>query len=421
MASTKEYNQESKGYPTNELQTVGSVMEEAARCLLCEDAPCAAACPAHTNPAKFIRSVRFQNIKGAAKTIRENNALGSICARVCPTERLCEGACTRGKVDRPINISGIQRYVTDMERKYHMQILHPGKENGMKIAIIGSGPSGLQAATTLRQKGYAVDIYEEKAKAGGYLTYGIPEYRLPQEIVDYEVKRITDLGANIIYKTKVGKDISIDELKNKYDAVIVAIGVSDAKTIPMFEHNICTESAISFLARTKQKKGNIEDLPDNVLVIGGGDVAMDVATTLKKLGVSQVTDVVYETFAEFKASDSELLGAQKCGVSIIDGYKPTDVHENEVTFTHRKINSQITIKADKIILAIGQKADADGLDIDIQHNVVPFRGEMYHTKDPKVFATGDIVKGGQTVVQAVQKGKEVAEEIDRVLGGKSND
>ncbi|PMB82467.1 dihydropyrimidine dehydrogenase [Limosilactobacillus pontis] len=411
---TSKYNQEPKGY------TMSTVMQEAARCLLCEDAPCSKACPAHTNPAKFIRSVRFRNVKGAAETIRENNALGAICARVCPTERYCEKACTRAKIDGPIDISGIQRYVTDMERKENMQILHAGKDNGMSVAIIGSGPAGLQAATTLRQKGYAVDIYEKQVKAGGYLTYGIPEYRLPEEIVDYEVQRIVNLGAKINYNVTVGKDITMDELKAKYNAVIVAIGASAAKTIPMFEHNICTESAISFLARAKENKGNI-DVPDNVLVIGGGDVAMDVVTTLKKLDVPHVTDVVYEEFDEFRASKKELAGAQKAGVTIIDGYEPKEVHQNRATFKHRKIDSELTITADKIILAVGQKVDADGLDIDIQHNEIPFREARYHTKDPKVFATGDIVDGDKTVVVAVQKGKEVAEEIDRVLGGQNND
>lgn len=411
---TSKYNQEPKGY------TMSTVMQEAARCLLCEDAPCSKACPAHTNPAKFIRSVRFRNVKGAAETIRENNALGAICARVCPTERYCEKACTRAKIDGPIDISGIQRYVTDMERKENMQILHAGKDNGMSVAIIGSGPAGLQAATTLRQKGYAVDIYEKQVKAGGYLTYGIPEYRLPEEIVDYEVQRIVNLGAKINYNVTVGKDITMDELKAKYNAVIVAIGASAAKTIPMFEHNICTESAISFLARAKENKGNI-DVPDNVLVIGGGDVAMDVVTTLKKLDVPHVTDVVYEEFDEFRASKKELAGAQKAGVTIIDGYEPKEVHQNRATFKHRKIDSELTITADKIILTVGQKVDADGLDIDIQHNEIPFREARYHTKDPKVFATGDIVDGDKTVVVAVQKGKEVAEEIDRVLGGQNND
>ena len=213
----------------------------------------------------------------------------------------------------------------------------------------------------------------------------------------------------------------MDDLKARYNAVIVAIGTSEAKMLPMFEHNICTESAISFLARAKESKGNLEDLPQNVLVIGGGDVAMDVVTTLKKLNVPYVTDVVYEQFDEFKASKKELAGAQEAGVTIVDGYVPKEVHQNRATFTHRKIKSELTITADKIILAVGQKANAEGLDIDLQHNEIPFREPRFRTKDPKVFATGDIVAGDKTVVVAVQKGKEVAEEIDRLLGGQEND
>lgn len=413
--ASSNYTKEDQGY------TMSTVMQEAARCLLCEDAPCSKACPAHTNPAKFIRSVRFRNVKGAAETIRENNALGAICARVCPTERYCESACTRAKIDGPIDIAGIQRYVTDMERKENMQILHVGKPNGMSVAIIGSGPSGLQSATTLLQKGYAVDIYEKAPKAGGYLTYGIPEYRLPESIVDYEVQRIVNLGAKIHYNQAIGKDLSIDDLKKDHDAVIVAVGLAKAKMLPMFEHNICTESAISFLARAKESKGELTDLPDNVLVIGGGDVAMDVVTTLKRLGVSHVTDVVYEEFKEFKASKKELAGAQAQGVTIVDGYVPTGVRQNKVTFKARNIDSEMTITADKIILAVGQKADMSDLGIDLQHNEVSFRAAKYRTPDPRVFATGDIVAGDQTVVYAVQKGKEVAEEVNQVLGGRSND
>lgn len=409
------YQTESKGY------TFSTAMQEAARCLLCEDAPCSKACPAHTDPARFIRSLRFNNIKGAAETIRENNALGAVCARVCPTERYCESACTRAKIDHPINIGGLQRFITDIEQEMGMQILKAGKSTGQKVAIIGAGPAGLQAATTLRQYGVAVTIFEEHPKAGGYLTYGIPEYRLPQEIVDYEVKRIIDLGAEIRCNIKVGKDISFDQLRADYDAVLVTVGNSKAKTLPMFEHNICTESAISFLARVKNGELHENELPDHVLVIGGGDVAMDVATTLKKLGVSNVTDVAYEEFNEFKASKKELAGTRKAGVTLIDGYVPTKVATNVVTFKHRKLDAELTIKADKIIYAVGQTSDLTGLKIDLQHSESQLWSAKYQTKDAKVFAAGDLVDGDQTVVFAVQKGKEAAKVIMNTLGGVNHD
>ena len=154
-----------RGYSdeTQQGYTMDTVMEEAQRCLLCLDAPCSAACPAGTDPARFIRSVRFRNLKGAAETIRENNAIGGVCARVCPTERYCQQACSRCGIDRPIDIGGIQRFVTDFEETVGMEILKTGAANGKKIGIIGSGPSGLQAAAALLGLGYEVHIYEKSS------------------------------------------------------------------------------------------------------------------------------------------------------------------------------------------------------------------------------------------------------------------
>ncbi|KZL43090.1 FAD-dependent oxidoreductase [Secundilactobacillus collinoides] len=406
---SKKYETETPSY------TMTTVMEEAARCLLCHDAPCSQACPAHTDPGKFIRSVRFRNVKGAAETIRENNALGAICARVCPTEKYCELACSRTGIDSPIDIGGIQRYVTDFEQQAKMDILKKGDSNGKTIAIVGSGPAGLQTATTMLERGYAVDIYEKSEKAGGYLTYGIPEYRLPQDIVDFEIKRIVNLGADIHYNVTVGKDITMDDLKANHDAVVVAVGASEAKSLSIFAGNDYVESAVDFLARVKDAKGDITDVPQNAVVIGGGDVAMDVATTLKRLDAKNVTDVAYEEFDEFRASKKELEGTRKAGVTIVDGYVPSAVDDNVVTFKHRKIDSELKIKADKIILAIGQQINADNLGINIERGVVPYVG--YKTEDPKVYITGDIAKGDQTVVWAVRKGKEVADLVDQTLLG----
>lgn len=406
---TNDYTHEQSGY------TMTTVAEEAARCLLCHDAPCSKACPADTDPAKFIRSVRFRNVKGAAETIRENNALGAICARVCPTEKYCELACSRSGIDVPIDIGGIQRYVTDFEQQADMKILEKAPANGLKIAIVGSGPAGLQSATTLLEKGYAVDIFEKNTKPGGYLTYGIPEYRLPQNIVDYEIKRITDLGANLHLNTAIGRDITMDQLKADYDSVILAVGASEAKMLPMFDGNAYTETAVDFLARVKDAQGQIDDVPENAVVIGGGDVAMDVATTLKRLGTKNVTDMAYEEFDEFRASKKELAGTREAGVTLVDGYVPTAIDGNQVTFKHRNIDAEMTIKADKIILAIGQAVNTDQLGITTEHGEVSFIG--YRTEDPKVYVTGDIAHGDKTVVWAVRKGKEVAEEIDNALMG----
>ncbi|HBF68847.1 MAG TPA: dihydropyrimidine dehydrogenase [Firmicutes bacterium] len=394
-----------------------TVCEEASRCLLCLDAPCSKACPAGTNPDKFIRSVRFRNFKGAAETIRENNALGAICARVCPTEKYCQKGCSRSGIDRPIDIGRIQRYVTDYEESLNMEILKAGKDNGKAVALVGSGPASLQAAVSFRQLGYKVDVYEKENVLGGMLRL-IPEYRLPNHIVDKEIKRIENLGVNFFLNKEVGKEISLDELKEKYDAVVLAVGYSYGKMLPMFKDSSIVTTAVDFLREIKAKKGDVK-IEDNVLVIGGGDVAMDVVTTLKLLNVDHVTDVVYEKFDEFKASKKELEGAQKMGVTIIDGYMPISIEDNVVTFAHREIKSELRIKTNKIILAVGQYPDVNGLGIELVKNEVN-TGRNYFTNDPKVFVCGDIAHSrfDKTVVGGVRTGKEVALYVDMILGGK---
>ena len=403
-----------RGYSdeTQQGYTMDTVMEEAQRCLLCLDAPCSAACPAGTDPARFIRSVRFRNLKGAAETIRENNAIGGVCARVCPTERYCQQACSRCGIDRPIDIGGIQRFVTDFEETVGMEILKTGAANGKKIGIIGSGPSGLQAAAALLGLGYEVHIYEKSEKAGGYLRYGLPEYRLPERVVDREIEKIEKMGAEFHCGTDIGTDCTMDELKETYDAVLVAAGASVGKWLPMFEGNDRTETAVEFLARVKAKGGK-EEVPDHVVVIGGGDVAMDAATTLKRLGAKRVTDVAYEELCEFLASEKELEGARQAGVTIIDGYIPEQVDGNTVTFKHRHMDARLCLGADKIILAVGQKPDVKSLGLEMEGNEA--KADGYRTADPKVFVTGDLAEGDKTVVWAVRKGKEAAQAIHESL------
>ena len=394
-----------------------TVCEEASRCLLCLDAPCSKECPAGTNPDKFIRSVRFRNFKGAAETIRENNALGSVCARVCPTEKYCQKGCSRSGIDHPIDIGRIQRYVTDYELANKMEILTSGKDNGKSVGLVGSGPASLQTAASLRRLGYSVTIYEKENVLGGMLRL-IPEYRLPDYIVDHEIKRIEDLGVNFVINTCVGKDISVAELKQKHDMVVLAPGYSYGKILPLFKDNNYVKTAIDFLREVKTKKGDVK-VPDNVLVIGGGDVAMDTVTTLKLIGVKNVTDVVYEQFSEFKASKKELSGAQEVGVTIIDGYVPMANEGKITTFAHRVIKSELKIEADLIILAVGQYPDVTNLGVELVKGEVDV-GKVYRTNDPKVLVAGDIAhtRFDKTVVGGVRTGKEVALTIDAILGGK---
>ena len=397
----EDYLKEDKGYSPRD------VMEEASRCLLCLDAPCSANCPAGTDPGKFIRSVRFKNVEGAAETVRENNILAGICARVCPTEKYCELACSRTGIDKPINISMIQRYITDFESCTHMQVLKPAKPNGKKVAVIGAGPAGLTAAGNLALRGFEVTVYEKESKAGGYLRYGIPEYRLPNKVVDEEVKRIADLGVKFVFNTKVETSKLLDELKSKNDAVILALGFSKGKMLEMFEDNKKVKLAVDFLKQVKEKKGKVR-VPESAIVVGGGDVAMDVSLTLKKLGCQNVTDCAYEQFCEFRASKKELEKTREAGVTILDGYVPEKVTKSgQVTFSHRVIKSKVVIKAPLIVLAIGQVSDFSNLGIKPEDLNDP----SYRIKNTNVFYAGDIAPGDKTVVYSVKTGKEVTKAV----------
>lgn len=396
------------------------VIEEASRCLLCLDAPCSSSCPAGTDPAKFIRSVRFRNFKGAAETIRINNVLGAVCARVCPTEKYCQLACSRTQIDRPIDIGRIQKYVTDFEDRIQMKVYHKEAPTGKRVAIIGAGPSGLQAAASLALKGHEVTIYESQEKAGGWLRYGIPEYRLPNEIVDKEIHRIEELGVKIVTNTQID-DNQLAKLLKEYDAVLLSTGSPTGRILPIFEKAKNVETAVHFLARVKEAKGNVE-VPNKVLIIGGGDVAMDAATTLKALGAEDVVAVARETVARFPASKEEYQTSHEARVSIIDGFTPVDVKDNTVTFEHVSMNGKLEITADLILIACGQISSLESM-----KSIPQTRGEAetdgslvkgFHN----LFVAGDIVKGDKSVVYAVRTGKVAANDIDNYLkGGKKND
>ena len=252
-------------------------MEEASRCLLCEDAPCSKGCPAGTDPAKFIRSLRFKNIKGAAETIRENNPLGGSCAWVCPYDRMCEEECSRCGIDKPIQIGKIQRYLVEEEQAISAKFVSAGEKIGKKVALIGAGPASLACARELALAGVDTTIFEKQAKAGGVLRYGITPTRLPDRVVDFDIELIKELGV----KFEFGKEIKFEDipkLKSEYDAVFVGVGLWDSKKVDIEGSNLKgVESAIEFLF--KARTGEIKELPERVIVIGGGDVAMDCATT----------------------------------------------------------------------------------------------------------------------------------------------
>lgn len=413
-----------------------NAIEEASRCLLCHDAPCSKACPAGTNPEKFIRSIRFRNVKGAVETIRTANVLGATCARVCPYDRLCEEACSRTGIDRPIDIGGLQRYAMDFEKNSGMKVLEAPKATLEKVAVIGSGPAGLAAAAGLALKGYKVTVFEAKEKAGGWLTYGIVPARLPQDVVDYEVNYVKELGVTFKMNTRVGKDVTFDQLKAEgYEAFCVTVGLqgSAALDIPGAALSGVTTAA-AFLSAAKPSGGALE-IPSDVIVIGGGDVAMDCATTAKELGAKKVTIVYRRTVEEMPANKAELEYVNKLGVSVLPSFKPAEViGEGGKVKAFKAVGldwldrntavevpeTGVQLKAGLVIQAIGQTAEDisfAGLEINGKGLAVA-DAETGKTNIGNVFAAGDIVNGGKTVVEAVARGKASAEAIDAYLASK---
>lgn len=396
--------------------TPRTAMEEAARCLLCHDAPCSQACPAGTNPAKFIRSIRFRNVKGAAETIRENNVMGGTCAYVCPYDRLCEGACSRCGIDKPIQIGKLQRYAIEQEKALGMKTLvAPAEKKAAKVACIGAGPASLACAGMLAQEGYEVTIYEAEAKAGGVLTYGITPSRLPQEVVDHDVKMVEDLGVKFVFNTKVGKDVKVEDLQKEYAAIFVGAGLWQAKLpeVPGTD-KAGVVTAVDFL-KAARTSGGTYNPGKKVVVIGGGNVAMDCAVTAKLLGAE--TALVYRrSIEEAPAEMAEIQHIVDLGVSITTNFAPAEVVGSDkveaMKFTGRDGVSEATIACDTVVFAIGQAAEDMTAVAPVAVNdkgLIVTTGSK--TNVAGIFAAGDVAHGGKTVVEAVAAGKIAAVEI----------
>jgi len=397
-----------------------TAMEEASRCLLCEDAPCSKGCPAGTDPGKFIRSIRFRNVKGAAETIRENNILGGVCARVCPYDRLCEEACSRSGIDKPIHIGKLQRFAIEQEKAFGMKTLKAPAKAKAKVACIGSGPASLACAAKLATEGYKVTIFEEFDKAGGVLTYGIVPSRLPQSVVDHDIKMVKNLGVKFEFNTKVGRDITIDEIKKMgFKAIFVGTGLWDAKKVDIKGNDFDgVTTAVEFLKAARTSGGSF-DPGKEVIVIGGGDVAMDCAATAKLLGADKVTIVYRRTVEEAPASINELKYVQSMGITIVTKFRPAEIVGKDgkvigMMFDGTDGYSGLKLKADTVVFAIGQGAEdmSEVAPVKLtEKGTIAANVDKGKTSAAGIFAAGDIVNGGKTVVEAVAQGKAAADSI----------
>ncbi len=398
--------------------------------------PCAAICPAHVDVPGYIALTRDGRCEDAVKLIRRDNPFPSVCGYVC--EHPCEDHCRRSMVDAPINICGIKRYAVDHAGE--IETPKREEETGKKIAVVGGGPGGLTTAYFLRLMGHSVTVYEQREKLGGMLRYGIPDYRLPQEILDNDIKYIVDTGVEVKLNTNIGNDITIEELKKNFDAVYVSIGAHDDKKLRIEgEDGKGVVPAVSML-RSVGKGEKLDFSGKRVVVIGGGNVAMDATRTSLRLGADSVTTVYRRRIADMTALPEEIEEAQMEGAEILTLLAPDHVELNdagEVTalFAQPQIISSVgddgrtgVRKADKdlvripcdiIVVAIGQAIDAGKLKpggIETERGVIKADLSTFVPDSGNVFAGGDAVSGPATVIRAIAAGKVAAKNIDGFLG-----
>ncbi|WP_428240264.1 NAD(P)-dependent oxidoreductase [Gynuella sp.] len=410
---------------------------ESARCLYCYDAPCIKACPTGINIPSFIASLHTGNVEGAAQTILESNIMGGSCARVCPTEILCEQSCVRNKEDEcaPVLIGLLQRYATD-HASFHGHPFKRAEASGKKIAVIGAGPAGLSCAHRLAMLGHEIEIFEAEDKAGGLNEYGIARYKLTDNYAQQEVDFILGIGGISVHTGKaLGRDILLDTLVTEFDAVFLAIGLQATRQLQLdHEHNTAVMDAVDYIKTLRQATDLSElSVPQSAVVIGAGNTAIDIACQLKRLGAEEVTLVYRRGEQDMGATHHEQQIAKQHQVHIRTWSRPesihidenghltgmtfrrTELHQNHLVDTH--INYQIGCEA--IFKAVGQTLslpDTNDAELPVIQSGRIHVDEHFKTSMDKVFAGGDCTGIGQDLtVEAVQQGKLAALAIHQSL------
>jgi glutamate synthase (NADPH/NADH) small chain len=422
--------------------TPAQALEEGSRCLFCHDAPCIKACPTEIDVPQFIRQILTGNGRGSARTILGANILGQSCARVCPTSVLCEGACVlnaQGK--KPVEIGKLQRYAVDPVIAGGTQLFQAGASNGYRVALIGGGPASLSCAAELRKRGYETIIFDANPRAGGLDTYGIAAYKMRAQDVEKEVAMVRALGVEIRNETLVGRDISIAQLEQEFDAIFLGIGLgaTDDLQIPGEELAGCRD-ALSFIEETKSKNLSEVQVAKRIAVIGGGNTAIDVVTAARRLGAHEVYMVYRRGPEEMSAFDYEYELAKKDTVVFWWQALPVRVVDDghgrvaalECVRTERGPKdargrnsfvpvqgSEFQLKVDMVIKALGQKRKTDFLrqiaGLELKNGCVVVDAGTMRTSNPKYFAGGDCVNGGGEVVDSVAHGKKAAAGIHQAL------
>lgn len=433
---------------------LAQAVAEADRCLLCHDAPCSRGCPADTKPAQFIRKLRFRNITGAIRTIKENNILGGACGELCPTHRLCEKECSARFVslnrpegaDRPIQIGRIQRFLIEHSWAIGFKALMKADPRPEKVAIVGSGPAGLSCAAELAKEGYQATVFEARAEPGGVLRYGVAAYRFDLDFLKHELDDIRDLGVEFKCRQPVEGEAGAEKLlKEGYRAVFLAPGLWEAETLkPRAKPIDGVYSSVDYLSslrdgRFKEMAHRIEG--KTVAVIGGGSVAMDCVGSAEKLGAKEVYLVYRRSYGQMPAEADERVEALESGVHFLLLNQPVDyMTDRSKRLKGMKLvrtrlgspdasgraspkaikGSEWVLDCDVVIEAIGNKPAAEStrwyprVKVD-DHKLIKSNAKTGQTSVKGLFAGGDIVRGPGLVVQAVSDGKAAASAIKRFL------
>jgi glutamate synthase (NADPH/NADH) small chain len=428
----------------NPALTEAEALFEANRCLYCFDAPCMHACPTHIDVPSFIKKIASGNLTGSARVIFDANPIGATCARVCPVEVLCEGACVeKTLLDKPIEIGRLQRYATDHALDKGRQIYAKGDANGKSVGIVGSGPAGLSCATYLARLGYDVTVYEKKSLPGGLDTYGMAEYKMTQADSLAEAEAVRRLGVKFLVDTEiVGSGSSSDaaadadatritfaELQKAHDAVFLAVGLGVTNRLNVFDESLPgVMDALDFIEKIKTRDWKTVPLGKTIAVVGAGNTAIDAVTQAKRLGAEKVVMVYRRTRADISAYDYEYELAKKDGVEFVWQAAPIGIladADGAVTALQCEKTDEslqiFNIPCDMVVKAIGQQKQRSffeavaGVEMDEKGRVRV--DELMQTSQPNVFAGGDCVNGGAEAVDAAQMGKLAAQGIHQTLTG----
>jgi glutamate synthase (NADPH/NADH) small chain len=433
--------------------TEEQALAEASRCLTCANPQCVKGCPVRVDIPAFIKHIKQKEYHSAIQKIKEKNSLPAICGRVCPQEEQCQKQCVLAKKGDPVSIGRLERFVADLEYKKGITVQQPKAKNGKKVAVVGAGPAGLTVAADLAKLGYQVDVFEALHTEGGVLVYGIPEFRLPKQIVQAEVNYIEKLGVNLHKDALIGRLFTVDELfKKGFDAVFIGTGAGLPKFLCIPGENLNgVYSANEFLIRVNLMKSyrfpefkTPLGIGKNVAVIGGGNVALDSARCALRLGAKTVSIIYRRSRDEMPAREEEILNAEEEGIDFKYLAAPTrfvgddqgkvkamecvkmELGEPDASGRHKAVaikGSESMLDVDTVIVAIGRtpnpiiRVTTKGLET-LSGGIIAIDKKTGKTRLEAVYAGGDIATGEATVISAMGSGKIAARSIHNYLSKK---